>query len=137
MENKNVVEFFINIIPPTVTHHDKKLAVSKNGKPYMYDSMELKKVKAELRDHLAGHKPKEKLEPPIRLVVKWCFPLKEGKKNGQYMTEKPDLDNSLKTLMDRMTKLDFWKDDCHVASLVLEKFYAEITGIYIFAEEIE
>lgn len=35
-----------------------------------------------------------------------------------------------------MTTVGFWKDDALVASEIVEKFWAEIPGIYIRIEEI-
>jgi Holliday junction resolvase RusA-like endonuclease len=35
-----------------------------------------------------------------------------------------------------MTKLGFWTDDALVASEIIEKFWAEIPGIFIRIEEI-
>jgi Holliday junction resolvase RusA-like endonuclease len=35
-----------------------------------------------------------------------------------------------------MTELGFWKDDAQVASEVIEKFWAEIPGIWIRLEEL-
>jgi Holliday junction resolvase RusA-like endonuclease len=35
-----------------------------------------------------------------------------------------------------MTICGFWKDDCLVASEIVEKFWAEIPGIYIRIEEL-
>lgn len=35
-----------------------------------------------------------------------------------------------------MTALGFWRDDAQVASEIAEKFWAEVPGIYLCAEEI-
>ena len=69
-------------------------------------------------------------------MVKWLFPIINGHQNGEYKYTKPDLDNSQKLLQDCMTNLGFWKDDCYVASLVAEKFWADQPGIYIRIEAI-
>lgn len=49
---------------------------------------------------------------------------------------KPDLDNSVKLLQDCMTKLGFWQDDRFVVSLITEKFWAQVPGIYIRIEAV-
>lgn len=54
-----------------------------------------------------------------------------------YKSTKPDTDNLQKMLKDVMTELNFWKDDALVASEVIEKFWAEVPGIYIRIEELE
>ncbi|OSH08179.1 endodeoxyribonuclease RusA [Enterococcus faecalis] len=40
-------------------------------------------------------------------------------------------------MQDCMTKLNFWKDDSYVVSLIVEKFWADVPGIYIRVEAIE
>jgi Holliday junction resolvase RusA-like endonuclease len=39
-------------------------------------------------------------------------------------------------LKDVMTALGFWKDDAQVASEIIEKFWADIPGIYVVIEEL-
>ena len=69
-------------------------------------------------------------------MVKWLFP--RGKHpDGEYKTTKPDTDNLLKMLKDEMTKAGFWEDDSQVASEVVEKFWSEISGIYVEIETLE
>ena len=78
---------------------------------------------------------KELSECGVRLVVKWLFP-KGRHNNGEYRTTKPDTDNLQKLLKDCMTKCGFWKDDALVASEIVEKFWADVPGIYIQIEEL-
>lgn len=127
-------EFFVPMIPPTATHQEKKWRVV-NGKPVPYEPDEVKAARSKLMDHLAGHKPERPLEGGIRLLVKWCFPRGEHA-DGEYRITKPDVDNLQKLLMDCMTAVGFWTDDAQVASLVAEKFWAEVPGIYISITEL-
>ena len=127
-------EFFMPMIPPTVTQQEHQVAV-RNGKPFFYDPDELKDAKAKLMAALSSHRISEPYCKAVRLVVKWCFP--RGKhRNGEYKVTKPDTDNLNKMLKDCMTKCGFWKDDALVASEICEKFWADVTGIYIRIEEI-
>lgn len=127
-------EFFIPMIPPTVTYQEHKVAVV-NGKPVFYDGPELKTARQKLTAYLSKYKPTQRYESGIRLIVKWCFP--RGKhKDGEYRITKPDTDNLQKLLKDCMTDCHFWKDDALVASEIVEKFWAEIPGIYIRIEEL-
>lgn len=128
-------EFFMPMIPPTKTHQEKKVRVVK-GKPVFYEPQELKEVRASLTAHLSKQVPEEKYTSAVRLVTKWCFPVKERHKNGEYKTSKPDTDNLQKMLKDVMTAVGFWKDDALVASEICEKFWADIPGIYIRIEEL-
>lgn len=128
-------EFFMPMVPPTTTHQEKKITV-RNGKPYPYKTDELKDAEAKLTAHLAQYVPKEKYTCGVRLVVKWCFP-RGMHKDGEYRITRPDTDNLQKLLKDVMTKVGFWKDDALVASEVIEKFWAEIPGIYIKIQPLE
>ncbi len=130
-----MIEFFMPMIPPETTHQQKKVSVV-NGKPHFYEPKELQAAREKLTAHLAKHVPEEKYMGPVRLMVKWLFPTINGHQNGEYKYTKPDLDNSQKLLQDCMTVLGFWKDDCYVASLVAEKFWADQPGIYIRIEGI-
>ena len=127
--------FFLPIIPPTVTHQEKKVAV-KNGKPIFYEPPELKDARAKLSSYLAPHAPKQPFKKALRLIVKWCFPITGKHADGEYKTTKPDTDNLQKLLKDVMTAVGFWKDDALVCSEITEKFYAEKTGIFVMLMEL-
>lgn len=130
-----MIEFFMPMIPPTVTAQEHKVAMIK-GKPVFYDTPEIKNAKDKLISHLVKHKPGQIYNRGVRLIVKWLFP-KGGKySDGEYRITKPDTDNLQKMLKDCMTKVGFWKDDALVASEVCEKFWAENPGIYIRIEEL-
>lgn len=127
-------EFFVAIIPPTVTHQEKKVSVIK-GKPVFYEPPNLKDARLKLMSHLARFVPSKKYIGGVRLIVKWCFPRKNHR-DGEYKITKPDTDNLQKLLKDVMTKLGYWADDNLVASEIVEKFWAEKPGIYIRIEDL-
>lgn len=127
-------EFFMAMEPPTVTAQEHKVAVI-NGKPVFYDPPEVKAAKGKLIAYLAKHKPRKRIEAGCRLITKWCFP-RGRNKDGTYRTTKPDTDNLQKLLKDCMTTCNFWADDALVASEIVEKFWAEVPGIYIRIEEL-
>lgn len=128
------LEFFMAMDPPTVTHQEQKVAVI-HGKPVFYDPPEVKVARLKLIGYLSKHKPRKRIETGCRLIVRWCFP-KGSHKNGEYRITKPDTDNLQKLLKDCMTACNFWKDDALVASELVEKFWADIPGIYIRIEEL-
>ncbi len=130
-----ITEFFIAIKPPTVTHQEKQVSVVK-GKPIFYEPPELKAARAMLMAHLGKHVQK-KYTGAVRLLTKWCFPIKGKHTDGEWKTSKPDTDNLQKLLKDCMTTVGFWKDDAQVTSEIAEKFWAEKPGIYIKIEELE
>lgn len=128
--------FFLPMIPPTVTHQEKAIHVVK-GKPVTYEPEKLKAARVKLMAHLGQHVPQRPLCGPVRLVTKWCFPITGKHEDGQWKITRPDTDNLQKLLKDCMTDLGYWKDDAQVASEVVEKFWAEIPGIYISVLELE
>lgn len=128
------MEFFMAMIPPTITHQEKQVHVV-NGKPVFYEPAELKRARQKLIGHLAKYKPEDMMQGPIELVTKWCFP--SGKQSqGSYRISKPDTDNLQKLLKDCMTTVGFWKDDALVAREITEKFWADPPGIYIRVTEL-
>lgn len=136
MQNKITFEFFMPMIPPTVTAQEHEIAVV-NGKPIVYDTSEIKEAKEKLMAYLSKHKPLTPLQgTAIRLIVKWLFPKGSKHLDGEYRITRPDTDNLQKMLKDCMTKTGFWKDDALVASEITEKFWADKPGIYIRIEEI-
>lgn len=127
-------EFFMAMVPPTVTHQEHKVTVV-HGKPVFYDPPELKVARDKLTAHLSGHRPAAPYSQGVRLVVKWCFP--RGKhRDGEYRITKPDTDNLQKLLKDCMTRLHFWTDDALVASEIAEKFWTELPGIFVRIESL-
>ena len=120
--------FFLPIIPPTKTNQEKGINFKTRR---VYTTSELKDVEAKFDAYLFPHRPASPLNGPVRLYVRWMFPVVGEHKDGEWKTTKPDVDNSVKTLIDRMTRLGFWKDDAQIASLSDEKVFAEIPGIYI------
>lgn len=130
-----MIEFFMPMIPPTVTQQEHKVTII-NGKPVFYNPPELNQAKIKLCGYLNKHKPDQPYTKSIRLYTKWLFPVTANHKDGEYKYTKPDTDNLQKLLKDCMTALGFWKDDALVVSEVVEKFWADTTGIYIRIEEV-
>jgi Holliday junction resolvase RusA-like endonuclease len=130
------IEFFMPMKSvPTVTHQQKQVHVV-NGKPIFYEPEELKAARTKLMAHLGQHVPEVKYTGSVRLMVKWCFPITGKHTDGEYKYTKPDTDNLQKLLKDCMTDCGYWKDDALVVSEIVEKFWANIPGIYIRIEEI-
>lgn len=127
-------EFFMAMVPPTVTHQEKQVRVA-GGKPVFYEPPELKAARQKLVAYLGQHVPDEPYHCGVRLITKWCFP--RGKHlDGTYRLSKPDTDNLQKLLKDCMTKVGFWDDDALVASEIVEKFWAEVPGIYVLIDRL-
>ncbi len=129
------IRFFLPMIPPTVTAQEHKVAVV-HGKPRFYDPPEVKEARSKLTAALAAYVPEKPSDCAVRLVVKWLFPRTGKHRDGEYKSTRPDTDNLQKLLKDCMTKCGFWRDDALVASEVIEKFWADVPGIWIRIEEL-
>ncbi len=129
-------EFFMPMIPPTMTHQMKQVRVVK-GKPDFYEPAELLAVREKLQCHLFDNMPRMPYKGAVRLTTKWLFPITGKHLDGEYKTSKPDTDNLQKMLKDCMTFLNFWGDDAQVASEIVEKFWAACPGIYIRVDSLE
>ena len=123
------------MIPPTVTAQERAVRVVHN-RPVFYDPPRVRDARSKLCANLAKHRPREPYRRGVRLVVKWCFALSGKHRDGEYRTSRPDTDNLQKLLKDCMTKVGFWTDDALVASEIVEKFWAEQPGVYIYIEEL-
>lgn len=126
------LEFFVPMVPPTVTHQEKRVNWSARK---FYEDDNLKAARQKLAAYIGRHRPESPITDGVRLTTKWCFP--NGRHaDGEYRTTKRDTDNLQKLLKDVMTQQGFWKDDALVASEITEKFWAKIPGIYIRIEEL-
>ncbi len=122
---------------PTVTAQQHRIGVSKKtGKGYIYDSSEIKIARNYFEASLLPFVPDKKITSGVRLTVKWLFPITGEHTDGEYKLTRPDTDNLQKLLKDSMTKVGFWKDDALVCSEIIEKFYSDITGVFIKVEEL-
>ena len=129
------MEFFIEMIPPTVTAQTRRVTFQ-GGKPHFYKTKALKDAKALFVGELMLHRPELPLEGAVRLHVTWFFPTKSHKE-GEWRITRPDTDNLQKLLKDCMTEVGFWKDDSQVAVECIGKMWTrEKPGIHIKAEEI-
>ena len=104
--------------PVTATHQMKQV----NWKTRtFYEPSQVKAARAELTQKLMLHKPDAPYQGPIAMSVVWYYPTRTKQKDGQLKTTRPDVDNSVKLMLDVMTKLGFWGDDAQVGRLTLEK----------------
>lgn len=129
------VNFFLNMKVPTKTQQQKKVTV-KNGRVIFYEPQELKNVREMYMFQLNAHKPRVPIKGAIQVHVSFQYQAGVTHKDG-WKTTKPDADNMVKCLLDSMTKCGYWKDDSQVASLIINKFYAEQEGIFIRIESLE
>ena len=130
------IEGFLNMIPPTTTHQNKKLGV-RNNKPFMYDHPKLKEVKQEIKNHLFNFKPEKPFSGALVLDLTILYKSKKGQPNGTPYLKKPDWDNAAKTFQDCMADLGFMSDDCKVFDGRVRQFYNDQAGIFFRLEQIK
>ncbi|TGA95628.1 RusA family crossover junction endodeoxyribonuclease [Sporolactobacillus shoreae] len=131
-----VTEFFMPMKVPTTTHQQKQVRVLK-GKPVFYEPDDLQAARSKLMAYLGQHVPEKPFSGPVRMITKWCFPIKGKHYNGEWKTTKPDVTNLMKLFEDVMTDLGYWKDDALIVSEITEKFWAELPGIYVRIDSLE
>ena len=96
-----------------------------------YEPAKVKEARAKLMAHLAPHRPEKPFSGPVKLTVRWCYPVSETHPESTWKTSRPDTDNLQKIFKDCMTKLRFWRDDAQVCSETIEKFYWSVPGVYV------
>lgn len=130
------IEFFLPMIPPTHTYQQGSRTAVRNGKVIRYHDKQLADIKSKLLAYLSKYIPDQPFQGGVRLATKWCYPAKGNHRDGDYKLSKPDTDNMVKLFKDVMTELHFWKDDAQVASELIEKFYADMPGVYVYLEDL-
>lgn len=126
------MQFFMPMIPPTVTHQEMKTTVNKNtGRVIYYEPSELKDARAKLTAHLSKHRPAEPMDGALYLQTVWVFPADDKHPPKTWKTSKPDTDNLQKMLKDIMTDLGFWTDDALVCMENISKSYDAVPGIFV------
>ncbi len=128
--------FFMPMIPPTSTHQQQGHTVDKHGVHHFYKRNN-GEAEAKLAAHLMKHIPEQPYHGAVQVVVKWCYPIKAKHQDGEPYTNKPDVDNLCKALFDIMTRLHYWGDDKQIYSAVVEKYWAEVPGVFVQITEAE
>ena len=124
------MEFFLDIVPPTVTAQEHKVRVV-NGRPMFYDTARLKMARNTFESLLRHYAPEEPMEGPLSLTVEWRFATKTHK-DGAFRVTRPDTDNLQKLLKDCMTAAGFWQDDAQVCrEEVTKRWSRQKPGILI------
>lgn len=131
--------FFMRFDPPTVTAQERRVGINRStGKPYLYDTAELRAAKNNLAWHLRMHKPAKPFTGPLRLYVRWQFDCgRNSHRDGEWRKTRPDTDNLNKALKDQMTRVGFWRDDAQVVREEIEKIWSLNPGIYIEVEQVD
>lgn len=130
-----IIEFFLPMEKvPTATHQQTKVTC-KDGKPIHYEPNNLKKARADYLALLSRYVPDKPLDGPLQLTTKFLFAYPKSwpksKRTTTWKDTKPDNGNANKLLEDVMEELGFYKNDSQIASLIIQHFWSEPSGIYI------
>lgn len=128
-----MLEFFLTMESPPTTTAQQGSRTTKAGHHYVDPAV--RAIKDRYRQALLPHKPDTPItNTPIRLTVKFLYPPTIKHTHGTPKTTKPDCSNIIKSLEDAMQDCGYFTNDSAVASLIVEKYYSEVTGIYIKIE---
>lgn len=120
---------------PIIPKPQHRVRFKLNGQTHK--SHEQKANEYAIKTYLLKYKPKKPMIGAINVSCCVYLPIpkswpkwkKELAKKGDYFhVVRPDADNYAKQILDCMTKVGFWKDDCQVVSLSISKYYDDGDG---------
>lgn len=128
-----MIQFIIPIIPKAQAR--TKAGINKHtGRAQVFTPASQRKNENDLIALMAPYAPDKPMEGPLKLSVQAGLPIPRSwskKKQAaalageEWPTGRPDLDNYIKQICDRMTTLNFWKDDSSVVIITATKVYSE------------
>jgi Holliday junction resolvase RusA-like endonuclease len=140
----DIIRFRSACVPPTATHHAKKVVriKTRDGRQFtkLADTPELVKAKSTLDELLIPHQPSAPMPSPVVLTAVFVWPwlssaLKRDRLKGRIPhTSRPDASNCIKTLEDRLVQLRFLEDDNGVAELHVQKWWGDDPGIEVLIQ---
>ena len=130
------LEFHLACIPPTASHHSKKIVrVGKFSR--LADTDRLVAAKETIDVLLKDHRPPAPLAGPLSLLLEFTWPWrssdsKRARSLGRIPRDtRPDCSNLAKTTEDRLVALRFLEDDGQVVELTVRKFISSQPGIHV------
>lgn len=131
-----MIEFFLACVPPTATHHTKRIVrIGKFSR--LADKPELVAAKEMVDNLLLPHQPTAPMAGPLRLSLEFEWPwLTTHSQRTRALgrlpkTTKPDCSNLTKMIEDRLVALRFMGEDQLVAGTVVDKFWGDQPGISV------
>ena len=125
----------INITLPIIpTAQMRARHASRGGFPVTYKAKKQVESEQGIMQLLEKYRPEKPMEGAISLYVFAFLPIPKSKPDWwkkaalkgriRHIT-KPDADNLLKNILDCMTKLSFWHDDCQIRICQVFKIYSD------------
>lgn len=128
-----MIQFIIPITPKAQAR--TTAGINKyTGRAQVFTPKAQRKNENDLIALMAPYAPEKPLEGPLKLSVQVGLPIPRSwskKKQAdalageKWPTVRPDLDNYIKQICDRMTTLKFWEDDSNVVIITATKVYTE------------
>lgn len=128
-----VLQAFLAVEPPTVTHNDLVVRTGRGGRPFVGKSDRLREAEGAILAAMARVRPAEPVGgrgEAVGVRVRLCYRPTGGHADGEPKTTRPDVDNVCKTLLDLMARAGVIADDAAVADLHASKAWSEPAGIW-------
>ena len=118
-------------------------AFARNGTARVYDPATAEGWKSAIAEAARSHCPREPWRGAVSVRIAFGFArpkahYRTGKYEGElragapeHHLHKPDCDNLAKAVLDAMTLLGFWRDDCQVVVLNVTKCYWPSGGVEV------
>ena len=118
-------------------------AFARGGTARVYDPATAEGWKSAIAEAARSYCPREPWRGAVGVELTFGFArpkahYRTGKYEGElragapeHHLHKPDCDNLAKAVLDAMTLLGFWRDDCQVVMLVVTKGYADEAGVVV------
>jgi Holliday junction resolvase RusA-like endonuclease len=134
-----VIDLFLPCIPPTASHHQKRIVrfKLKSGQTItqLADEPALVQAKKTIDTLLQAHRVSRPLRGAVSLTLEFTWPWrtsdsKRVRGRGRIPRDtRPDCSNLAKTTEDRLVAMGFLVDDGQVVELTVRKFFGSEPGI--------
>jgi len=137
-----MIKITLPIIP---TAQMRARHANRGGFPVTYKAKKQVESEQGIMQLLEKYRPEKPLEGAIRITICAYLPIPQSKpqwwkdaadKGYIFHIVKPDKDNLEKNILDCMTKLSFWHDDCQIITGLTKKEYSANPRWYIEVDNI-
>ena len=130
-----IVQFFHHCIPPKATAQHRRH--TRAGRTYQPENA--LRAAAMFRAIWERYRPARPLVGPLAVVLVFTWPHTKRTKTQAPTpkTTRPDCDNLAKLALDAATVAGWWSDDAEIFDLRVAKFYGDMPGIAVTAEEFQ
>lgn len=103
-----------------------------------FEGKELREARKAYYERLAEFAPDVPLIGPVHVSLGFNYFTKDKRKKGAHKISRPDCDNLVKLVLDVMTDLGFWEDDCQVCSLNISKAWGvhDVASVGFLVQEV-